>query len=81
MAEMKWKHSNHRREWLNTLKPRHNGRQFPDNILKSIFLNENMQVSIKISMNCVPKGPINNIPALAQIMAWRWQAIIWTNDD
>ena len=28
----------------------------------------------------VPKGPINNIPALVQIMTW-WQAIIWTNDD
>ena len=25
----------------------------------------------KISMKFVPKGPINNIPALVQIMAWR----------
>ena len=25
------------------------------------------------------KGPIKNIPAMVQIMAWR-QAIIWTND-
>ena len=29
----------------------------------------------------VPKGPINNIPALVQIMApVRRQAIIWPND-
>ena len=27
--------------------------------------------SIKISLKFVPKGPINNIPALVQIMAWR----------
>ena len=28
----------------------------------------------------VPTGPINNIIALVQNMAWCWQAIIWTND-
>ena len=27
--------------------------------------------SIKFSLKFVPKGPINNIPALVQIMAWR----------
>ena len=27
--------------------------------------------SIKISLKFVPMGPINNIPALVQIMAWR----------
>ena len=27
--------------------------------------------SIKISLKFVPNGPINNIPALVQIMAWR----------
>ena len=36
------------------------------------FLNENVWISIKISLNkFLPKGPINNIPALFQIMAWR----------
>ena len=30
-------------------------------------------------MKFVPWGPINNIPALIEIMTWR-QAIIWTND-
>ena len=28
-------------------------------------------ISITISLKFVPKGPINNIPALVQIMAWR----------
>ena len=27
---------------------------------------------MKISLKFVPKGPINNIPALVQIMAWCW---------
>ena len=56
---------------LNTLRPRQNGRHFPDDIFKCIFLNENVWIPIKISLNFVPKGPINNIPALVQIMAWR----------
>ena len=42
-----------------------------DDIFKCIFLNENAWISIKISLKIVPKGPINNIPALVQIMAWR----------
>ena len=57
--------------FLNTLRPRQNGHHFPDNIFKCIFLNENVWISIKISLNFVPKGPINNISALVQIMAWR----------
>ena len=40
-------------------------------IFKCIFLNENAWISIKVSLTFVPKGPINNIPALVQIMAWR----------
>ena len=42
-----------------------------DNIFKWIFLNENVIISIEISLKSVPKGPINNIPALVQVMAWR----------
>ena len=56
---------------INTLRPRQNGRHFADNIFKCIFLNENVQISIKISLNFVPRGQINNIPALVQVMAWR----------
>ena len=32
--------------------------------------NENVWISIKISLKFVPKGPINNILALVQMMAW-----------
>ena len=34
-------------------------------IFKWIFLNENVRISIKISLKFVFKGPINNNPALA----------------
>ena len=56
---------------INTWRPRQNGRQFPDDILQWIFLKENVWLSIKISLKCVPMSLINNIPALVQIMAWR----------
>ena len=41
-----------------------------DDILKCIFLNKKW-ISIKISLKCIPKGPIDNMTALVQIMAWR----------
>ena len=64
-----------RKRWVKrvavTLRPRQNGRHFADDTFKYIFLNENVWIPIKISLKFVPKGPINNIPALVQIMAWR----------
>ena len=51
------------------LRPRQTGRHFPDDIFKCIFLNENIWSSITISLIFVPKGPINHVPALVQIMA------------
>ena len=56
---------------LNILRPRQNGRHFIYAIFKWIFLNENVWIPIKISLKFVPQGPINDIPALVQIMAWR----------
>ena len=56
---------------VNSLRPRPNRRHFADDILKRIFLNENVRISIEISLKFVPRGPINNIPSLVQIMAWR----------
>ena len=50
----------------NTLGPRLNGRHFPDDIFKGTFLNDNVYISIKISLKFVSNGPINNIPALVQ---------------
>ena len=54
-----------------TLRLRQNGRFFADDIFRYIFLNENVWISIKISLKFVPNGLINNIPALVQTMAWR----------
>ena len=56
---------------INTLRPRQNGRHFADDTFNRLFVNENVRISIKFSLKFVPKGPINNIPALVQIMAWR----------
>ena len=56
---------------FNTLRPRRNEQHFADDIFKRIFSNENVWISIEISLKFVPKSPINNIPALVQIMAWR----------
>ena len=55
---------------FNTLRPRQDGCYFADDVLKCIFLNENLWISLKIPLKFVPRGPINNIPALVQIMAW-----------
>ena len=57
--------------YLNTMRPRQNGRHFADDIFKCIFLNENVWISLTISLKFVPKVRINNIPSLVQIMAWR----------
>ena len=50
-------------KWLPTCRRQH---------FKCIFLNENVCILIKISLKFVPKGPINNIPALVQIIVWCW---------
>ena len=55
----------------NTLRPRQNGRDFPDDIFKRIFLNENVWTSIEFSVKFASNVRIDNIPALVQIMAWR----------
>ena len=72
---------------VNSLRLRQNGRHFPDNIFKCIFLNENVCISLKISLKFVPEVRISNIPALVQIMAWgrpatshylnQWWLIYW----
>ena len=43
---------------------------FADNIFKCIFVNENVEILIKISLKSVLYGPISNKPELVQIMAW-----------
>ena len=60
--------------WLNTLRWRQNGRQFPDDKFKCISFDENVWISLKMSMKFVPKVRINNITSLVLIMAWCGQA-------
>ena len=59
--------------YRDSLRPRQNGRLFADDTFKRIFLNGNTRISTKTSLKFVPKGLINNIPALVLIMAWRRQ--------
>ena len=51
------------------------------NIFKWIFVNGKAGNSFKISLTFIHRGPINNIPALVQITAWRlykvWKGIIY----
>ena len=55
---------------IKTLRSRRNG-HFADDIFKCIFLNENVWISIQIWLKFVPKGSVDNKPALVQVMAWR----------
>ena len=43
-----------------------------DGMFKCIFLNENYRIQIQISLKFLPLGPVDNEPALVQVMAWRW---------
>ena len=56
---------------INTLRPRQKDGHIADDSLKCIFSNENVWLSIKISLKFVSKGPIDNIPALVYTMALR----------
>ena len=42
-----------------------------DDTSKYKFVNQNISIPIKISLNFVPKGPIDNKSSLVQVMAWR----------
>ena len=55
---------------FNAFRSRENVRQFPDDLFNWIFLNENIWILIKTSFKFISKGPINNISAMVQIMAW-----------
>ena len=41
-----------------------------DDIFNYIFVNENDSIPIQISLKYVPRSPIDNKPALVQVMAW-----------
>ena len=54
---------------FNTLRPRQSGRHFPDDILKGIFFNENLWISLKISLKFVPKQSGTKPNLVAKILA------------
>ena len=58
--------------WINTLRPK-----FSQNFFKFIFFNENCRILHQISLNCVPKGPIDNTPTLGQIIPLWHKKIIF----
>ena len=49
---------------VNSSSPGQNGRLFTDDSFKCIFLNEKFRILIEISLKCIPKGQIDNNPAL-----------------
>ena len=53
-----------RKRLVNSPSPGQNGRNFADYIFKCIFVNEEFNILIKISLKFVLKGPIDNNPAL-----------------
>ena len=55
---------NHIEVSINSSPPGQNGRHFANDIFKCIFVNEKFCILIKISPTFVPKGPIDNPPAL-----------------
>ena len=57
--------------FINSSSPGQNGRHFADDIFKCIFFNVKIRIVIKIPLEFVPEGSIENDPALVQIMAWR----------
>ena len=59
---------------VNTFISRQNGHHLSDDIFKSKSANENIRISIAISLKFVPKGPFYNMPALVHIMDCTGQA-------
>ena len=55
--------------YINSSPPGQNGRHFSDDTFR--WPNGKFCILIEISLKFVPKGPLDNNPALVQIMAWR----------
>ena len=67
---MTWWHK-HTMSWaslpgkhINSSPPGQNGRHFADDAFRCIFVNEKFCILIEISLKFVPKGPIDDNPAL-----------------
>ena len=58
-------------EPFSTLRPTQNDHHFSDDILKHIFVNENVGIWIQITVKFFPRSFDKNNPVLGQIMALR----------
>ena len=58
---------------VDTLRPRQNGWHFETTFSNAFSWMKMYKLWFKNSLKFVPKGPINNIPSLVQIMAWPWR--------
>ena len=67
----KWWPSLFSRYSLNSSPHEQNGCHFGNYISIYFFVNGTFCISINISRNFFPQGPINNIPRLVRMMAWR----------
>ena len=57
---------------VNPLRLRQRGHHFANDILKCILYNKNHHIVVQILLQFVPEGPINNMPALVQMIARHW---------
>ena len=55
---------------VNSSLPAQVGCDFADDMFRCIFMNEKVFHVVRISLKSVRKGPVDNISALVQIMAW-----------
>ena len=54
-------------KWVSGFNPSplgQNGRRFADDVFRCIFVNEKFCILLKISLKYIPKGPIDNNPAV-----------------
>ena len=56
---------------FNTLRPRLTYHHLQTTFSNAFVLNENIWIKIEIPLRFVPKGPLDNYPALVLIMPWR----------
>ena len=56
--------------------PGENVNHFAGNAFKCTVMNKNVCIAIQISLNFVPKGPIEKKSALIQVMAWQWTGLV-----
>ena len=62
-----------------TSRPRQNGCQFAQDIIKRIFVNYNSCFSVKIQLKCVPKRPVENKSAMIHVLVCRQAASHYLN--